>query len=465
MDVEAALVGAVECGTLHVRENRRGGTGAVSLLVTLLTPAGGSADDPLLVVGTDLATRPNYAGIGTLAQKTGRGVIFLEQRGTAHSDPLLACPVDDLAQERAWSARTGSPAWRRLAARATATCYTYLKGRGIDVAAYSVGEMSEDLADLIEVMGLAPVDLVGYGSTSRIILELLRRHPGLVRAAVLDSPDVPGVDPRAGAAATTHRALRTVLGWCQSDHRCRARYDRPGTLMDRALRSLAERPLSVTVAVSGSQQRVVLDPALLVRVARQSLTDGGSAGVWGEPTAVPRLLATVLDRDVRRLSLALTELLGAQGPWCAGYRGKCMTAHAVYEGVWNTVLCRDVAPDGAVRTTSRPRPAALRRAYDHAWWWEVCPHWPVPQEGGAADTGVRSDVPVLVLAGGLAATTQADELRSALAGLPHASVVVDPTGSHNVVGNPCLGELRIAWLEDPRPLVGEPACLPDRLEW
>ena len=465
VDVEAALLGTVECGVLQVPEDRGDGIGSVSLLVTSLTPAGGSVDDPLIVVGTDLATRPNYAGIGPVAQRTGRRVIFFEQRGTAHSVPSLACPVDDPAETRVWSTRTGSLAWRHLAERAVATCFKDLAGQGIDVAVYGVREMSEDLADLIEVLDLGPVDLISYGSASRILLELLRRHPSLVRAAVLDSPDVPGVDPRAVAAATVGRALRTVLRWCQEDRDCRARHDHPSSLLHRALTSLSRRPLQVTVTVSGSRQSLVLDPAFLVRVARQSLTDGGSAGTWGEPAALPRLLTAVVERDVRHLSLALTELLGSQGPWCAGYRAKCMSAHTVSEGVWNTVLCRDIAPDGEVAPTSRPRAAGLRAAYDRAWWWQVCPHWHLPRGGAQAAAPVRSDVPVLVLAGGLAAPTPYDELRAALAGLTHASFVIAPTQSHNTLGEPCLGELRNSWLKDPRPLLDDPDCLPHRLKW
>jgi hypothetical protein len=92
VEVAAALVGSVACGTLEVPENRREDEGVVRLLVTTLTPARVAAEAPLLVVGTDMATRPNYAGIATVAQRTARPVIFLEQRGTAHSDRPSAVP-------------------------------------------------------------------------------------------------------------------------------------------------------------------------------------------------------------------------------------------------------------------------------------------------------------------------------------------------------------------------------------
>jgi hypothetical protein len=139
-----------------------------------------------------------------------------------------------------------------------------------------------------------------------------------------------------------------------------------------------------------------------------------------------------------------------------------MTAHVVAEGTWNTVLCRDIAP-GAEHGVNGRLHGALRDAYDHAWWWEVCPHWPVPPEDASSLTPVRSDVPVLVLAGGLAPTTPVDVLRSSLSGLSRLSLVVDPTGSHNVVGG-CLGDVRDAWLQDLQPPPARSAC-PHRLEW
>jgi pimeloyl-ACP methyl ester carboxylesterase len=464
VDVEAALIGSVECGTLQVPESRSQGTGQVRLLVTTLTPPRVTSGDPLLVVGTDIATRPNYAGIAPLAQRTGRQIIFLEQRGTAHSEPSLACP----GQTRAtvgWAVPTGSLAWRAEAALQARRCYQHLTDLGVDVASYSVADMADDLADLIDVRGLAPVTVVSYGSTSLIAIELLRRHGDDVRAMVLDTPDLPGVDARIRTPMATASAITTVLRWCRADMTCASLYPRPANLLARALGTLADRPIRLRVQTPAGGAHVVLDPAMLVRVARQSMTDGGSAGIWGLPTAVPRLLDAVVRDDRARLRLALGELLGAQGPWCAGYRDKCMTAHVVDEGVWNTVLCRDIEPFTPLDRLPSPAPLAFRVAYDRAWWWEVCPHWPVPSADETEIEPLATDVPMLILVGGLAGPVSRSAVSRWTARMPNASIVVDPTGSHNVLGTPCMGELRDRWLADFRPPPLHPACAPTRLEW
>jgi len=147
-----------------------------------------------------------------------------------------------------------------------------------------------------------------------------------------------------------------------------------------------------------------------------------------------------------------------------GYRGKCMSAHVVDEGVYNAVLCQDVA--SSPRTRSAPAAAhGFHLAYDRSWWWDVCERWPVgPAEMATADA-VRTDVPVLVLAGGLAASTPEQVIRSATSSLRNVSVILAPTGSHNVIGQPCLYRLRTAWLNDLRPRPSEPHCVERRLEW
>ena len=140
-----------------------------------------------------------------------------------------------------------------------------------------------------------------------------------------------------------------------------------------------------------------------------------------------------------------------------------MPSHVVSEGVANTVLCRDVDPFRSLAT--EPAPPGFREAWDHAWWWVVCPSWPVAPVDPAASRPVVSDVPTLVLVGGLAAPTPEPVVRANIGGLTHVSVVVAPTFSHNLLGHGCVAALRDDWLEDPRPSSSLPDCIPARLEW
>ena len=55
-------------------------------------------------------------------------------------------------------------------------------------AGTTVGEQTEDAAGLIEALDAAPAVACGHDLGALVALDLLRRHPGLVRAAVLIEP-------------------------------------------------------------------------------------------------------------------------------------------------------------------------------------------------------------------------------------------------------------------------------------
>ena len=54
--------------------------------------AGTRPPDPMFHAGAELALTPGYSGVAPLAQRVHREVIMLDQRGTGHSEPSLACP-------------------------------------------------------------------------------------------------------------------------------------------------------------------------------------------------------------------------------------------------------------------------------------------------------------------------------------------------------------------------------------
>ena len=64
-----------------------------------------------------------------------------------------------------------------------------------DIAEESVELHADDAAELIRALDLAPVVLVGSSGGARISIDVLRRHPQLVRGAVLSEPPVFSLSP------------------------------------------------------------------------------------------------------------------------------------------------------------------------------------------------------------------------------------------------------------------------------
>jgi pimeloyl-ACP methyl ester carboxylesterase len=74
----------------------------------------------------------------------------------------------------------------------------------------SVETHAADAAALIEVLGLERPVLVGSSGGARIAVELARRRPELIRAAVFSEPPIFGLDPSAAAAFVAD--IRAAVG-------------------------------------------------------------------------------------------------------------------------------------------------------------------------------------------------------------------------------------------------------------
>jgi len=64
-------------------------------------------------------------------------------------------------------------------------------------AADTVPLHADDLAGLIESLGLAPCIVVGSSGGARIVVDFIRRHPQLVRGAVMSEPPIGSLAPDA----------------------------------------------------------------------------------------------------------------------------------------------------------------------------------------------------------------------------------------------------------------------------
>jgi pimeloyl-ACP methyl ester carboxylesterase len=74
-------------------------------------------------------------------------------------------------------------------------------------ATTSVSEQADDAAALIEALGLSPAAVFGASAGGPIALDLMIRHPRLVRAGILQEPAIFSVLPDPAAALAPRRAL------------------------------------------------------------------------------------------------------------------------------------------------------------------------------------------------------------------------------------------------------------------
>ena len=436
--VDDVLMGGYSCAMLTTSE--RDDSPPVELLVTTVEPeAGAASDDPLIVVGADLAAELNYAGLAPAADRLERTLVMLNPRGVAGSQPDLSCPeVDELGPV---APRGGVEDWVDAVDR----CATRLEQAGVDVTAFGESSMAADVLDLVDALGVSSWNIGSWGTSGRVALEVLRQDPAGLRAVFLDGPELPGDDTLGAAAARTAQALRRVLDACAADPDCRAL---PHTVadVDRIASALDSEPVDVTIEVKGQPVAVAVDGDLLVRLLRHMLANNGAHSQFFTADAVPAGLAAADTRDDASLTL-LVESMGSSKVYCEGYLTYCPAHQQTTLGAYLSTVCgRAGGPSGDADV-----PEAVRQTFTEDPYWLACDRWPVePRE--APEDQIESDVPVLLLTGGWDPFVDVDPdgWRTALSGLSRLTAVQVPGWGHNVMGSgDCAQTMRNSFVADP----------------
>jgi pimeloyl-ACP methyl ester carboxylesterase len=437
-DVKVLQTAPHSCGYLTVLEDRARPEGPrIKLLYLRLQPTGGGAEpEPIAAVGEELAQSPSYDN--SIAESSNRELILLDQRGTGHSKPSLACPeVDAVASDLA-AGPLSSGAVQTVFRDAIVACRDRLTAGGVDLEAYTLTAAADDLEDLRRALGVPKWNLVSWGSASRLLLEYARRHPQPIRALVLGSPQFPQRDPISEAAGDLTDALRALTETCGGSKKCGRQYpDLQGTLTEAAA-ALERSPVSASVR----GKDVVVDGAALVRVVR-SLVSSHDAEAVGQ---VPRIVYRALDGEVG----AVASQLASDPGMCVGYLPLCDRPRSL--GAYLSFTCPDasMSPQGADRYT---------RAFGEADpYWAACRAWGIGP-GGDHPAPVTADVPSLVLRGDYDAFSPLDLVQEVKTAMPRAQVVLVPRFGHDVFGLECLRDARNAWLLHPRNDLEYSACI------
>jgi pimeloyl-ACP methyl ester carboxylesterase len=449
-DVTRVVLTPVTCGFLTVPEKRSEPEGdTIRLFVTRVQPPGGDpAPDPVLVLGIDLGKTPDYAGFAPGAQRVNRELILLDQRGTGHSQPDLACPEVERLGERSVGARLSDPEVRADLQSAAEACHDRLTGEGIDLSAYHLGEMAADAEDVRRALGIPRWNIASYGSTSRVALEIVRRFPDHIRAMWLDTPQFPQVDEVTLGINGTRYALSQISADCAADRACSRRFPDLSNALREAVVRLDEEPVTVTVAdtpaaeAAGHPIRVVVDGGAFLRAVRGMVSNID----LGMAPGVPALVYRALEGDVEVVAYLLSE-----EPLCLGYQPVC-GAQPLFEGALFSILCHDEVPfvEASRLTGMAGGDPGFQDAYVANPYLDVCEVWDVGEATPVAHRPVSSDIPMLIFVGAYDAYGPRPVAEQAVASLSGSFLVDVPYQGHNILGSlDCYRDIRNAWIEDP----------------
>jgi pimeloyl-ACP methyl ester carboxylesterase len=403
------------CGTYRVWEDREAKAGRRIGLRVVVLPAlsAGSFPDPVFYLsggpGTAATGVAGYLAGSPLRQE--RDLVFVDQRGTGEPDRLV-CRLTDREHLQGYFGETYPP-------DAVRRCRDEL-GKTYDLTRYTTTAAVDDFDEVRDWLGYDKVNLVGSSYGTRTAQTWLRRHPESVRTVTLWGV-VPMDEPISlSFAESTQRSLDLLLGWCEEDAACRARF--PGVRKDfqAVMDRLSPGPVEVEVAhpETGQATRVRLSRDVVANCIRLLLYSNESGA------ALPLFLRQAAAGDWKPfVQTAAAVILGLE-PILA-------------RGLSFSVLCSEDIPFLDPAEVSRRAAGSflgdswIRRQT------AACELWPRARIDPAQREPIRSDVPVLLINGERDPVTPPDFGRRASRYLTRSLHLVEPYASHEEIP-PCV---------------------------
>lgn len=429
---------AVQCGELEVPENRNEPNGRrIGIAVAVLTAnTRNPAPDPFVI----LAGGPGQAAsaLGPFATQFAavrrhRDIVLIDQRGTGRSS-ALECAAFKTA-EGPDAALELDPVPR------VSECAKELKARGIDTTQYTTAAWIADLDAMRAALGYERMNLWGGSYGTRAALEYLRRYPQHVRTLVLDGAAPPALEISLDVWATRDAAVSAVFAACRQSASCRAAHPD----LDVALRRIGD----------------ALGP------------DGRDIVVADPRTGQPRTLHFTLDHVIATLqplvylpevASLLPDALGqaAEGDFAPLYAAASWLTMGLVDqlnaALYYSVTCAEDVP----RISPAEREAklnGLRSRQLAQRGLAACAVWSTGQAAPDSATPVISDVPTLILSGGLDPVTPPAYGAEVARTLRNSRHIVAAGYGHNVSPHACAPRLIAAFIDEPDVTKLPAACI------
>jgi pimeloyl-ACP methyl ester carboxylesterase len=408
---------SARCGVREVWEDRVAKSGRRIGVQFAVVPARARAKepDPVLVI----AGGPGQGAMSLAAQvmplftrlNDTRDIVFVDQRGTGKSHPLncedSSQPMQSLFEDA-------------LPERLVVKCLAQLDA---DPRQYVTSTAIEDLDEVRAALGYARVNLWGGSYGTRAVLEYVRRHGDHVRSIVLDGVAPADMKLPLSFAADGDAALKRLIEACETEALCSKVYPDLRVLINSMRTQLQRRPARATI----------VDPRTGDRADIQVNENVFLSGLF-RPLYVAEL-ASLLPLGISAAASGDFNPLLAQNLELADDIAENLSI-----GMHLSVICAEDVP----RITASDLEAAGRSFFGRALvddFLRACRTWPRGKVPPDYYEPVISNVPALILSGGLDPATpphHGDEVARTLSASRH---LVAPELGHGVSLHGCAPRL------------------------
>ena len=435
------------CGYLTVPENRSHPDGRqIRLLVARVKAVSENpAADPIVYLAGGPGGAGTLAAPGAVAggMNANRDVIFVNPRGTVHSDPFLSCPEIDEFNSKSVGLVFAEPSTAELDTAAVAACRERLAPTGVDFAAYDSLENAADMADLRVALGIKEWNLYGVSYGSDLAQQILRDHPEGIRSVVLDSvvPTTINIVDRWWEAPAS--GLAAMAQACKDQPACAAAYPDLVGVFTKTVDALNRTPARVTVAdPAGRPVAVTVDGFKLVPLILD----------WSRDSArvadIPRMIFDAAHGDV---TLA-AQGIAASGDVPPEQRG--IAGSGLAFGAYCQEMANWTTPEQALAAARKTMPGlpdtVLRVTPTGSYIFDECGAWVPGRSDPAARRPASTDLPTLILSGTFDSSTAPAWIDDVIAGFPNAVVLHFPGSGHGVLPpSACAQSIMTAFLDHP----------------
>jgi len=409
----------IRCGEVEVPETPDTTTGRRLKIQFAVVPAlaKNKAPDPVFVLAGgpgQPAMQIAPLAMPLLAQiNTRRDIVFIDQRGTGKSNPLV-CATDEKKPRLADSFDLQRQIERMGAC---------LRSLDADPRQYATWIAVRDLDAVRALLGAGQVNLWGASYGTRVGLEYLRQFPDRVRTAVLDGVAPPDMRLPASFAVDGQAALDRMIAGCAKDTACAARFPAFATQVDALFKRFTSQPVPITLT----------DP-LTGRSERMPFTRESMVAALRTPLYAPQLavmLPYAVDRAASDDFTPLAAMIGSFGS---------NDSMKLAWGMHFAVICAEDMP--RIDAADRAAAAATRfgtgfiELYERAC--KQIAYQPAPAEFYSLPT---ANVPVLLLSGGADPATPPRHAASVAKALPNSRHLIAPNIGHGVSAQGCAPEM------------------------
>lgn len=453
VEVEAAFEDDVECGWLVVPEQRDGAGDATVRLAYAVARAAAADPEPDPVIF--IRGGPGLSNLDIMNRELDRSpwkelrqrrdVLFLDVRGTGHSQPAVCPSINGVWFETDYL-MVPDEEFNMNLARAAAACAGAMAEEGRDIGAYNATSVARDLDDLRRLLGYERWNVYGWSYGGRYSQALMKHSPDAIRSVVLSAPVPMGSAPVSRQVAL-YEALNLVFEQCRADAACNAAYPDLERQFVVLMERLETEPARFEVPASSGvpDDHFVVNRRAALRHIQMELYHEQLAPV------LPLLVSEAARGNTAALLAFLPSESDRWGP------------NPYAEGLALATICHDDA--GKPDTTQH---ASVRSSHPHLtftdWYWarlDVCDSVHQARASERERAPPEAPIPTLVLGGGHDPTVAPSSIRNTARVLSNARLAFAPALGHvGAHDNPCMSGLTTSFYEAPHAAL-DTTCLAD----